>query len=240
MCVVCLCFSRAPSLFKFMFLSLYFSIYFLIPVVRYYPIRIPACTHFDAVSIVFAITFGAYTMSAVLFESGGESDSQDGYTALICAAQWSHVDCVRLLIDAGADKEANTNVLHVMSRSLSDFFFELSILMIIYCSSLIRILSIDQSLLVRGYRLKNCMCKKFFSGRIYTHCYRCWRPCVPFVNSVASCMPDTVWMDGADFGRYEGSYGLRAAADRCWRRQRGQAQCALSLALFSSSLCISI
>ncbi len=30
----------------------------------------------------------------------------DGHTALILAAQNGHAECVRLLIDAGADKEA--------------------------------------------------------------------------------------------------------------------------------------
>ena len=42
--------------------------------------------------------------------SGGESDSQLGFTALIRAAECGHVDCVRLLIDAGADKEAKNEV----------------------------------------------------------------------------------------------------------------------------------
>ena len=38
--------------------------------------------------------------------SGGESNSQNGYTALMDATAKGHTDCVRLLIDAGADKEA--------------------------------------------------------------------------------------------------------------------------------------
>ncbi len=41
---------------------------------------------------------------------GCESHSQGGYTALMYAAYSGHVDCVRLLIDAGADKDATTNV----------------------------------------------------------------------------------------------------------------------------------
>ncbi len=40
----------------------------------------------------------------------GESDSQFGSTALIYAAACGHADCVRLLIDAGADKEATADV----------------------------------------------------------------------------------------------------------------------------------
>ncbi len=39
--------------------------------------------------------------------SGG---AQNGYTALICAAMNGHVDCARLLLDAGADKNAKNNV----------------------------------------------------------------------------------------------------------------------------------
>jgi ankyrin repeat protein len=35
---------------------------------------------------------------------------QDGDTALIGAAAKGHTDCVRLLIDAGADKDVRTNV----------------------------------------------------------------------------------------------------------------------------------
>jgi ankyrin repeat protein len=41
---------------------------------------------------------------------GGECVSQGRWTALIRAAMNSHADCARLLIDAGADKEAKTNV----------------------------------------------------------------------------------------------------------------------------------
>jgi ankyrin repeat protein len=40
----------------------------------------------------------------------GESDSQRGTTALILAAVNGRADCARLLIDAGADKEAKNNV----------------------------------------------------------------------------------------------------------------------------------
>ena len=36
--------------------------------------------------------------------------SQFGWTALIWAAANGHVDCVRLLIDAGADTDASDNV----------------------------------------------------------------------------------------------------------------------------------
>ncbi len=36
--------------------------------------------------------------------------AQRGNTALICAAENGHADCARLLLDAGADKNAKTNV----------------------------------------------------------------------------------------------------------------------------------
>ncbi len=35
---------------------------------------------------------------------------QDGYTALILAVNSQRLDCARLLLDAGADKEAKQNV----------------------------------------------------------------------------------------------------------------------------------
>ena len=53
---------------------------------------------------------------AVALCAAGESDSQHGRTALIWAAMRSNADCVRLLIDAGADKEAKYIV---RRRSLS-------------------------------------------------------------------------------------------------------------------------
>jgi hypothetical protein len=40
----------------------------------------------------------------------GESVSQYGYTALMYAAVRGHADCLRLLIDAGADKDTKSNV----------------------------------------------------------------------------------------------------------------------------------
>ncbi len=41
---------------------------------------------------------------------GGESDSQLGWAALIYAAESGHAECARLLIDAGADKDAKNDV----------------------------------------------------------------------------------------------------------------------------------
>ncbi len=39
-----------------------------------------------------------------------EFDSQDGRSALFWAAAKGHADCMRLLIDAGADTEAQCDV----------------------------------------------------------------------------------------------------------------------------------
>ena len=56
----------------------------------------------------------------------GSCISQDGYTALIYAvldsAQWGRTECVRLLIDAGADTNSKDNVrvaaaVHVLKHS---------------------------------------------------------------------------------------------------------------------------
>ena len=58
---------------------------------------------------------------------GFDSESQHGTTALIWAAHNGHADCVRLLIDAGADKDAKDQVrvgrcfAEAPSRSISPF-----------------------------------------------------------------------------------------------------------------------
>jgi ankyrin repeat protein len=45
-----------------------------------------------------------------LLESIRKRTTQGGETALICAAYEGHIDCVRLLVEAGADKNAKSNV----------------------------------------------------------------------------------------------------------------------------------
>ncbi len=45
--------------------------------------------------------------------------AQDGYTALMMAAEWGHADCARLLLDAGADKKA-TNEVCLSIRGVSE------------------------------------------------------------------------------------------------------------------------
>ncbi len=56
--------------------------------------------------------------------------SQDGYTALISAAAYGHADCVRLLIDAGANKEAKNGVR--ASRCFAGYLLGLVYLIAIY------------------------------------------------------------------------------------------------------------
>jgi ankyrin repeat protein len=50
-------------------------------------------------------------------------ESQYGWTALIFAADGGHADCARLLIDAGADKEAkdSVRVSRMLNSSISSF-----------------------------------------------------------------------------------------------------------------------
>jgi ankyrin repeat protein len=55
---------------------------------------------------------------------GGESNTQDGGTALIGAAAFGFADCVRLLIDAGANKNIRNNV-RVEGRRLVLFLLPL-------------------------------------------------------------------------------------------------------------------
>jgi hypothetical protein len=57
---------------------------------------------------------------------GSESDSQDGNTALMYAAEDGHADCVRLLIDAGADKNIGNNVR--VSRCIAEAHYFISLL----------------------------------------------------------------------------------------------------------------
>jgi hypothetical protein len=52
--------------------------------------------------------------------SGGESVSQSEWTALMNSAFGGHVECVQLLINAGAEKEASDNVRFEMQLMWSD------------------------------------------------------------------------------------------------------------------------
>ncbi len=66
------------------------------------------CVYVDNVFLLFFSARCAMELCAGCVDS----DSQDGSTTLICSARNGHTDCVRLLIDAGAEKEAKSNVRH--------------------------------------------------------------------------------------------------------------------------------
>ena len=60
-------------------------------------------------------------------------DLQDGSTALICSALCGHADCVRLLLDSGASKEAKTSVRRLsLALLLRQFIFALASLSFLY------------------------------------------------------------------------------------------------------------
>ena len=61
-------------------------------------------------------------------------DSQRGWTALIYATQSGRVDCVRLLLGAGADKDAKDEVRVSCESLLLRVFFALSIIPIFFFS----------------------------------------------------------------------------------------------------------
>jgi hypothetical protein len=74
---------------------------------------------FDCFSLIFRLPFISWTCGAcLLFLHGGgggtfgisRARGQFGYTALMKAAEKGHADFARLLLDAGADTEAKTNV----------------------------------------------------------------------------------------------------------------------------------
>ncbi len=58
--------------------------------------------------------FDEFTLIPACSGSGVVVRAQDGSTALICAARYGHTECVRLLAESGADKEAKTIVRFMM------------------------------------------------------------------------------------------------------------------------------
>jgi hypothetical protein len=69
-----------------------------------YHYHIPFKSFFMIIIFVFAVSFMLCPICC------GESDSQGGNTALIRSTYWGQADCVRLLIDAGTDKEVRDQV----------------------------------------------------------------------------------------------------------------------------------
>jgi hypothetical protein len=89
-----------------------------------------ACTHFDDIYrlCLRLLSFFVRVMLVALLRAVAHN-AQYGSVALMYAAREGHADCVRLLIDAGADKDASNNV---RRRSLpSTCFFSLRVLFIL-------------------------------------------------------------------------------------------------------------
>ena len=59
---------------------------------------------------IFVVHFDVFLQRRWRFLFFDEYNSQYGWTALIWAALKSHTDCLRLLIDAGANKDARDDV----------------------------------------------------------------------------------------------------------------------------------
>ena len=86
----------------------------VIDFVQYLCARCVCLVRFQCVELYHVCAFG-----------GWQSRAQSGRTALIFAAENSHADCVRLLIDAGADTNAHTNVRIILFPAVSSNFFAL-------------------------------------------------------------------------------------------------------------------
>jgi ankyrin repeat protein len=87
----------------------------------------------------------------------GPFSAQYGWTALIWAARYGYAECVRLLLDAGADKNAKTDVrasrsgplcfyaclykgssLHLIIRAIQSFFMRCIFPSYVFCRYVIR------------------------------------------------------------------------------------------------------
>jgi hypothetical protein len=113
--------------FSFLILknSLFYSSPFIFPFLRYFPLLLPydqttQLLNFLSCFIVCFLFKYSHLLCAVAVAMIGRDyyGSQEGWTALIWAAWNGHADCVRLLINVGADKDAKSIVRH---RSLLYF-----------------------------------------------------------------------------------------------------------------------
>ena len=80
--------------------------------------------HLCALHVCDALYFHACNAKVTIY-----TITQSGNTALIGAGYGGHEDCVRLLVDAGADKEAKDDV-----RVTGFFIMGIYIYMTIYCA----------------------------------------------------------------------------------------------------------
>jgi hypothetical protein len=75
------------------------AVFFLVVFIKF-PVSVSSC---------FLSEFSIWRSRCV---HGGESNSQDGSTPLILAARNGRADCARLLLEAGADRDATNKVCH--------------------------------------------------------------------------------------------------------------------------------
>ena len=109
-------------------------------------------------------------MFANFFCARSDYDSQNGLMGLIWAANKGHADCVRLLIDAGADKEAKSEVsarsLHIFHLCLLLYFLRFDLCPLSLCSI--------SFLLIFTIKIYNC--STHFPDHFLYICW--WRRCV--------------------------------------------------------------
>ena len=134
---------------------------------------------------------------------GYQCIAQEGWTALMLAVSEGHTDCVRLLIDNGADKEAKDEVRYSAHSSSSDSQHDGLISCFVFAN-----MSVD-------FRF---MC-------IYIACFFCVWP----VREMGSCVwrwqnQRTGRQHRVDPGCQQRSHGLCASAAGRWGRQGGQEQ----------------
>ncbi len=218
-----------------------------------------AFTHFDDIywllcSRLLSFCFAYDVCDA--FESDCEFNAQGGLVALICAAASGRTDCVRLLIDAGANKEAKNNVrvAHWHCLLLVSFFPSSLGLRFIYPPA--------SYYWVLFHFQEYCDCYSFHISLLFfltcsvftlspykywaileTHfLVFFWNAVILYVCVYAAAVRRwrirlTERIYGADLGRCGWSRGVCAAADRCrgWQGDQEQGACQLrSNGTFSS------
>ncbi len=77
-------------------------------------------TSISAAWVNFVCIFGCDCGKSVAHEK----NTQDGLTALMWAVSRAHVDCARLLLDGGADKEAKDGLVYVFCFCCELYLFQ--------------------------------------------------------------------------------------------------------------------
>ncbi len=76
--------------------------------------------HCITVSCEYALAVVSSDSSSLRRHCGFASPLQKGQTALICAAKSGHIECVRLLLDAGADAQASIRGEGIMAPTMAN------------------------------------------------------------------------------------------------------------------------